>query len=147
MICDAIFIGQMPGPIASTDTKQDKRPIAVSCGDFIPKPPKWLNADAKKIFKEAATRIVMLNIGGEADSTTLAIYAYQYARLQELSAASSKGDLKQERLRNDLVASVLSLANQLGLSPGGRARLRIVKDAGKEASKQMAQAEAMLDAD
>ena len=36
-------------------------------------------------------------------------------------------DLREERMLTDLVSSVLSLANQLGLTPGGRARLRIAK--------------------
>jgi len=117
-----------PGPIPCIDveTHSDNRPLAISDG-FMPKPPKWLNKVAKGIFVDAATRIVMMSMGGIADTTTIAIYANQYARLQEL-AKLEKRDLKQDRMLNDLTSSVLSLANQLGLTPGGRARLRIAKN-------------------
>lgn len=117
----------MPGPIPSilSQNTTDKRPYAVSDG-LVPIAPKWLNKVAKEIFKDAAKRIVMMSMGGEADCTTIAIYANQYARLQELAKLEQR-DMKQERMLNNLTASVLSLANQLGLTPGGRARLRIAK--------------------
>lgn len=118
----------MSGPLPCIDTQchSDKRPLAVSDG-IVPVPPKWLNKVAKDIFVDAAARIVMMSMGGIADTTTIAIYANQYARLQEL-AKLTKRDLKQDRMLNDLTASVLSLANQLGLTPGGRARLRVAKN-------------------
>lgn len=117
----------MPGPIPFRDLDEtdDQRPVAVSDGK-VPYPPRWLNKAAKDIFKDAAKRIVELSIGGTADATTIAIYANQYARLQEIAKITQR-DLRQERLLNDLTASVLSLANQLGLTPGGRARLRVAK--------------------
>ena len=118
----------MSGPLPSIESQNttDNRPYAVSDG-LVPTPPKWLNKVAKEIFKEAAKRIVMMSMGGEADTTTIAIYANQYARLQKIAMLEER-DLKQERLLNDLTSSVLSLANQLGLTPGGRARLRIAKN-------------------
>ena len=102
----------MSGPIPSTESQNttDQRPYAVSDG-LVPTPPKWLNKVAKEIFKEAAKRIVMMSMGGEADTTTIAIYANQYARLQELAKLEQR-DLKQERLLNDLTSSVLSLLEE-----------------------------------
>lgn len=116
----------MPGPLPTLSATSDKRPVAVSDG-IVPVAPKWLNKVAKEIFNDAAARIVMMSMGGIADTTTIAIYANQYARLQEL-AKIEKRDLKQDRMLNDLTSSVLSLANQLGLTPGGRARLRVAKN-------------------
>lgn len=117
----------MPGPIPSTLSvyTNDKRPKAVSDG-VIPRPPKWLTKEAKKIYKDAAKQIVLLGIAGKADQATIAIYSLQYSRLQFFAAKKNR-ELTEERLINELQGSVLSLAKELGLTPGGRARMRVAK--------------------
>jgi phage terminase small subunit len=104
----------------------DKRPYA-SSDKIVPKAPSWLNKNAKKIFNETAKKLVDMKMAGSADQSTIAIYAFQYDRLMSLSNASAD-DLRSQKLQNDLVSSVLSLSNQLGLTPGGRARLRIKQE-------------------
>lgn len=125
----------MPGPIPFL-LQQDKRPTA-SSDNIIPTPPAWLNSDAKKIFKDAASKIVEYKMGGSADQTMIAIYAFQYERLQKISKCKEITP-RMEKLQNDLVSSVLSLSNQLGLSPGGRARLRIKEESSLETDLQKA---------
>lgn len=118
----------MPGPIpdAEAQNTRDKRPVASTDG-VIPEAPSWLNAEAKKIFKDAAKKAVEnLGIASSADTMALSIYSMQCARLQELYKVKDR-DLRQEKLLNDLVSSVSSFAKELGLSPGGRARMRIVQ--------------------
>jgi phage terminase small subunit len=115
----------MPGPIPFKMI-DDKRPYA-SSDKIVPKAPSWLNKNAKKIFNETAKKLVDMKMAGSADQSTIAIYAFQYDRLMSLSNASAD-DLRSQKLQNDLVSSVLSLSNQLGLTPGGRARLRIKQE-------------------
>lgn len=117
----------MPGPIASEHSinSNDKRPKAVSDG-IIPKPPVWLNANAKKIYKNTAIEIVKLGIAGRCDQNILAIFSMQLDRLQTISKLDSK-ELTQERMLNDITASVLSLSKEIGITPSARAKLRIAK--------------------
>lgn len=115
----------MPGPLPDTESQNnhDKRPIVESDG-IMPTAPTWLDATAKKIFRDAAKKAVALGIASSADTNSLAIYALQNQRLQELSAKKNR-DIREDRLLNDYVSSVMGLAKELGLSPGGRARMRI----------------------
>lgn len=117
----------MPGPIASQHSLEsnDKRPKPVSDG-IIPKPPSWLNANSKKIYKQTANEIVKLGIAGRCDQNILAIFSAQLDRLQVVSKLSDR-ELHHERLQNDLTASVLSLAKELGITPSARAKLRIAR--------------------
>jgi phage terminase small subunit len=117
----------MPGRIPSPDSivSTDKRPRTVSDG-VIPKPPDWLNSNAKKVYKAAAKEIVALGIAGKCDLTVLSLYAMQYDRLQLLSARTDR-EPSQDRALNDLTASTLSLIKELGISPSARAKLRIAK--------------------
>lgn len=117
----------MPGPIASEHSinSNDKRPKTVSDG-IIPKPPSWLNANAKKIYKATASEIVKLGIAGRCDQNILSIFSMQLDRLQTISKLDSK-ELTQERMLNDITASVLSLSKELGITPSARAKLRIAK--------------------
>lgn len=112
----------MPGPIPFK-MEEDKRPYATT-DNVVPRAPSWLNARAKKIFKETAEKLVKMKMAGSADESTIAIYAFQYDRLMTFSK-TAENEPRHHRVQNDLVASVLSLSNQLGLTPGGRARLRI----------------------
>lgn len=117
----------MPGPIASQHSLEsnDKRPKAVSDG-IVPKAPSWLNSNAKKIYKQTSNEIVKLGIAGRCDQNILAIFSAQLDRLQVVSKLSNR-ELYHERLQNDLTASVLSLAKELGITPSARAKLRIAK--------------------
>jgi phage terminase small subunit len=101
----------MPGRTPSPDSinSTDKRPKTVSDG-IIPRPPTWLNDNAKKIYKAASKEIVNLGIAGKCDVNVLSIYAMQL-----------------DRALNDLTASTLSLIKELGISPSARAKLRIAK--------------------
>jgi phage terminase small subunit len=111
----------MPDP--NTQVLRDKRPVVESDG-HLPKPPNWLTAEAKKIFRDAAKKAVELGIAGSADTNALAIYAMQNVRMQELYTKNDR-DIREERLLNDLVSSIGQWAKELGLSPGGRARMRV----------------------
>ena len=117
----------MPGPIASVHSLEttDKRPITVSDG-IVPKAPTWLNANAKKIYKNTAKEIVALGIAGRADANVLAIFSMQYDRLMTLSEKND-GELPSQRLLNDLSTQCLSLIKELGISPSARAKLRIAR--------------------
>lgn len=119
----------MPGPLPSQDTQnpRDRRPKTITDG-VTPTAPTWLTSAAKKVFKDACHKSVELGIAGRADRDTLSLYAVQMTRLQELSGKPNK-DMREEKLLNDLVASVSSLSRELGLSPGGRARMRITAKA------------------
>lgn len=117
----------MPGRIPSPDSinTTDKRPKAVSDG-IIPRPPTWLNDNAKKIYKATAKEIVNLGVAGRCDINVLAIYSMQLDRLQVLSQQENK-DPSANRMLNDLTASTLSLIKELGISPSARAKMRIAK--------------------
>ncbi len=117
----------MPGRIHSPHSLEsnDKRPKPVSDG-IIPKAPTWLNSNAKKIYKKTAEEIVNLGIAGRCDQNVLAIFSAQLDRLQVISQKDNK-EFADERLQNDLTASVLSLAKELGITPSARAKLRIAK--------------------
>jgi len=117
----------MPGPIASTDslTSFDKRPKPISDG-VVPKPPSWLNSNAKKIYRTTSVEIVKLGIAGRCDQNILAIFSAQLDRLQTVSTLVNR-ELFHERLQNDLTSSVLSLAKELGITPSARAKLRIAR--------------------
>lgn len=117
----------MSGPIASLSSvyTTDKRPKAVSDG-IVPRPPKWLSKEAKKIYKDTIKQTVKLGIAGSADQHTVAIYSLQYSRLQQFAAKKDR-ELTEERMLNELQSSVLGLAKELGLTPGGRARMRVAK--------------------
>lgn len=117
----------MPGRIPSPDSivTSDKRPRPVSDG-VIPKAPAWLNANAKKIYKQTAQEIVSLGIAGKSDANVIAIFAMQYDRLMTLSA-NNDGELPSQRMLNDLSTQCLSLIKELGISPTARAKLRIAK--------------------
>ena len=117
----------MPGRIPSPDSimTSDKRPKTVSDGN-VPSAPKWLTANAKKIYKKTAGEIVRLGIAGRCDENILAIFSMQLDRLQTISSMADK-DLSAERMLNDLTASVLSLSKELGITPSARAKLRIAK--------------------
>jgi P27 family predicted phage terminase small subunit len=117
----------MPGRTPSPDSinSTDKRPKTVSDG-IIPRPPTWLNDNAKKIYKAASKEIVNLGIAGKCDVNVLSIYAMQLDRLQALSQKENK-DPSENRALNDLTASTLSLIKELGISPSARAKLRIAK--------------------
>jgi len=117
----------MPGPIASTDslTSFDKRPKPISDG-IVPKPPSWLNSNAKKIYRTTSVEIVKLGIAGRCDQNILAIFSAQLDRLQTVSTLVNR-ELFHERLQNDLTSSVLSLAKELGITPSARAKLRIAR--------------------
>jgi phage terminase small subunit len=92
----------------------------------VPSAPKWLTANAKKIYKKTAGEIVRLGIAGRCDENILAIFSMQLDRLQTISSMADK-DLSAERMLNDLTASVLSLSKELGITPSARAKLRIAK--------------------
>lgn len=117
----------MPGRIASPDSLMttDKRPKPVSDG-IVPKAPSWLNKNAKKIYKVTSDEIVKLGIAGKCDQNILAIFSAQLDRLQVVSQKTDR-ELSDERLQNDLTASVLNLARELGVTPSARAKLRIAK--------------------
>jgi phage terminase small subunit len=117
----------MPGRWPSPDSvnTSDKRPKTVSDG-IVPSAPKWLNDEAKKIYKATAKDIVALGIAGRCDEKILSIFAMQMARLIEVSKKANK-EMSDERLLNDLTAQTLQLAKELGISPSARAKLRIAK--------------------
>jgi phage terminase small subunit len=117
----------MPGPFASNLAvfTTDKRPKAVSDGR-IPPAPSWLDKSARKVYKDTAKRMSALGVAGTADQATIAIYSLQYSRLQQF-AGKEKRELSEERLLNELQSSVLGLAKELGLTPAGRARMRVAK--------------------
>ena len=117
----------MPGRIPNADSinTSDKRPKAVSDG-IIPSAPKWLNANAKKIYKKTASEIVKLGIAGKCDNNILAIFSMQLDRLQTLSEKADK-ELTEQRMLNDLTTSVLNLSRELGITPSARAKLKIAK--------------------
>ena len=101
------------------------RPKPVS-DNVVPKAPKWLSEEARKIYKQAASDIVRLGIAGKCDANILSVYAMQMARLIEVSQIIEK-DLPTNRMLNDLTASTLSLAKEIGLSPSARAKMRLAK--------------------
>lgn len=117
----------MPGRIASTHSLEsnDKRPKPVSDG-IIPSAPKWLDHEAKKIYKTTAKDIVKLGIAGKCDEKILSLFSMQMARLMVVSQKQNK-ELADERLLNDLTTQTLQLAKELGISPSARAKLRIAK--------------------
>ena len=117
----------MPGPMTSVHSQNssDKRPKPVSDG-IIPKPPSWLNENAKKIYKTTSKEIVKLGIAGKCDQNILSIFSSQMDRLQVISQKQLRL-LTDERLQNDLTASVLSLSKEIGITPSARAKLRIAK--------------------
>ena len=117
----------MPGRIASIDSimSNDKRPKAVG-NNNLSTPPKWLNDNAKKIYKKTANEIKKLGISDKCDTNILAIFSAQLDRLQVISQLSAR-ELYHERLQNDLTSSVLSLSKELGITPSARAKLRIAK--------------------
>lgn len=104
---------------------ESKKPKPSSDG-IIPRAPKWLNDNAKSIYKQSAREIVALGIAGKCDANILAVYALQMDRLMTLSEKKDK-DLRTEKLLNELVASTLQLAKEIGLSPSARAKMRIAK--------------------
>lgn len=112
-----------PYPDQNAIISNDKRPKPITDG-ITPTPPAWLTQPAKKVFRDACNKSVELGIAGRADRDTLSLYAVQMTRLQELSAKPNK-DMREEKLLNDLVSSVSAISKELGLSPGGRARMRI----------------------
>lgn len=117
----------MPGPIPSEHSinTTDKRPKPVG-DNKIGSPPKWLNDNAKKIYKQTANEIKSLGISDRCDTNILAIFSAQLDRLQVVSQLEDK-EIFQERIQNDLTSSVLSLAKELGITPSARAKLRIAK--------------------
>jgi hypothetical protein len=117
----------MPGRIPSVDSinTTDKRPKPVSDG-IIPSAPKWLSAEAKKIYRTTANDIVKLGIAGKCDEKILSLFAMQMARLMVVSQKPDK-ELADERLLNDLTTQTLQLAKELGISPSARAKLRLAK--------------------
>ena len=76
----------MPGRIATIDSimTTDKRPKAVGDNN-LSTPPKWLNANAKKIYKKTSNEIKKLGISDKCDTNILAIFAAQLDRLQTIS--------------------------------------------------------------
>lgn len=117
----------MPGRIPNPDSimTNDKRPKTVG-DNRLSTPPKWLNDNAKKIYKSTSKEIKKLGISDKCDTNILAIFSAQLDRLQVISQKTDK-DLREERLQNDLTASVLSLSKELGITPTARAKLRIAK--------------------
>lgn len=117
----------MPGRTPSVECiyTTDKRPVPVSDG-IIPKAPKWLCDEAKKIYKSTAKDIVKLGIAGKCDEKILSLFAMQMARLMVVSQKEHK-ELADERLLNDLTTQTLQLAKELGISPSARAKLRLSK--------------------
>jgi phage terminase small subunit len=117
----------MPGPIANPDSvnTNDRRPKAVGNND-LSKSPAWLNANAKKIYKNTAEVIKKLGISDKCDTNFLAMYSVQLDRLQVMSEKPNK-DLREEKMQNDLTTSVIQLSRELGITPSARAKLRIAK--------------------
>jgi phage terminase small subunit len=117
----------LPGPIASPDSinTNDKRPRPTGDNE-LSRPPVWLNANAKKIYKSTAELIKKLGISDRADANFLALYATQLDRLQVLSNKVEK-DLREQRMLNDLTTSVIQLSRELGITPSARAKLRLTK--------------------
>lgn len=117
----------MPGPISNPDSimTSDKRPKPTGDNN-LSNPPKWLTANAKKIYKNSAEEIKKLGISDRCDTNFLALYATQMDRLQTLSQKMDK-DLREERMQNDLTTSVIQLSRELGITPSARAKLRIGK--------------------
>lgn len=115
----------MPGK-TYTGSSHDQRPQPNSIGDVDTTPPDWLSDKAKDIYTRTVDQIKGYGIWGSCDTSILAIYATQYARLIEVSKIKpAKRDRSTEKLQNDLTASVLSLSKELGIAPGSRARLRL----------------------
>jgi P27 family predicted phage terminase small subunit len=117
----------MPGPTPSIHSikSNDNRPSAVSDG-IIPRAPKWLNKNAKSIYKDTAKEIVSLGIAGRCDENILALFSMQLDRLQTLSQMPNK-EAADNRMLNDVTSSTISLAKELGITPSARAKLRIAK--------------------
>lgn len=119
----------MPGPTPSSHTLtfSDKRPKPVT-DSVVPKPPKWLNKEARKIYKEVAKKIVSLGIAGSCDQNILSLFSVQMARLIAISKAKNLDeDLSSARMLNDLTAQTLSLMKEIGLTPSARAKMRLAK--------------------
>lgn len=114
---------------------QDLRPL-----EFVPKPPKELSRDVKKIFAAKAAQLVMLRVLTELDIDELIIYATSLATVAEaekhlieegrviLIKDEDGNILSQEinvwnKIYKDNVAIVNSIGVKFGFSPASRASI------------------------
>lgn len=84
---------------------------------------KWLNANAKRIFNDTAAELFSIGLINKSDISSIALYAFQCDRLEKQSKKT--GEERSEKLLTDLVSSILTLGRELGITPTGRAKLRI----------------------
>ena len=93
--------------------------------------PKWLEADARKVFDYTKRRMKGLKLLDNVDADLLAMYA------DAVVAYSKETRVEQKQAWSRLA---LSYSEKLGISPTGRARL-----AKKTAEKQVDEFETLLD--
>jgi P27 family predicted phage terminase small subunit len=102
-----------------------RRPVRV-----ILRMPEWLSEDAAAIWKATRRKLAGIDLLDNTDSDLLAVYCEAYAHFQAASQVLSKARRENRPTTKDEVTAaqswgrlVGSLAEKLGLSPTGKARL------------------------
>ncbi len=85
--------------------------------------PKWLGAEARKIFQATRRRLRGLEILDPADADLLALYSDAIYRYRELINAAHPADTKEIAAAQAWSRLALSYAEKLGISASARARL------------------------
>ncbi len=85
--------------------------------------PKWLGAEARKIFQATRRRLRGLEILDPADADLLALYSDAIYRYRELINAAHPADTKEITAAQAWSRLALSYAEKLGISASARARL------------------------
>lgn len=103
------------------------------------KPPAWLDATAKRCWRENAPELQRLGLLTQVDATTLALYCQAYSRYRTALQTLSRIAPESEAYRPVAVtvekaeASLRMLAADFGMTPSSRARLSV--GGGKEPEK------------
>lgn len=115
------------------------------------KPPAWLSATAKKLFKEKARQLITIGVLTQLDVDALAMYAHSYAEainaVKELEENGRMATTFNDegviigftpnpfyRIFNDSMKIVNQIGSQFGFSPSSRASIisQIVKKEDKD---------------
>ena len=120
--------------VAEVEARQDAQELARRKSRVRLKPPAWLSEDALKVWKEIVRKLKGIELLDKLDAELLAVYCDAIVHYRECAAQMGmpihREDGEPPAPIDDLIKAmqawariVVSYAEKLGLTPGGRARL------------------------
>lgn len=135
---DKLAVGAKSGgkhwTAAEVESRQAAQEMAQRKSRVRLKPPSWLSADALAVWKEIVRKLKGIELLDNLDTELLAVYCDAIVHYRECAARMSmpvhREDGEPPTPIDDLIKAmqawsriIVSYAEKLGLTPGGRARL------------------------